>query len=399
MAVKTRFAVGLDVGSAWVRCVVGVIDNRRLRFIGAGLAESRGWLRGRIVDLDAAASSIRAAVREAEMQAHLSIETAVIGMGGQGIEGLNSRSTYSFGKAREILPEDLKYAVELASRLTLPIDRLILQVCPQEFTVDGHGGHRNPRGLTCSRLEANAHLITGLVHEHQSLVSALHMAHLAVEETVYEPLAAAYVSLLPHDRNRGVALIDLGIHSTDMVVYDGDALMHTVSLPIWADHFTNDVAKVMTLSYESAEQLKCEFGCALLGMTADNTYVEIQSADGKPDREVPRRLLNEILEARAEELFGLIKYELRRAGMSDKLVEGVVLTGGGSDLQGMLPAAERVLNVRARAAQPIGIEQWPEHLAEGKWTTAAGLCMYSARLKVRNDRPGRGFNIFGFGER
>lgn len=399
MATKVRYAAGLDVGSSFVRCLVGVIENQRLRFLGAGDCHSRGWLRGRMVDQDQVAESIRTAVHEAELQAHLPIESVVVGMGGSTIEGVNSRGRFKIGKSRELQTEDLRYAMEVATRLKIPEDRMLLQVCPQEFVVDGHGGQRNPRGLTCSTLEALAHLVTVPTHDHESLISAVHMAHLGVEETVYEPLAAAYACLMPHDRNRGVALLDVGLHSAGLVVYDGDSLVHSCSLPVWGDHFTNDVAKVMTLSYEDAERLKCDFGCAVIGLTADNTYIEIPGPDSRTPREISRRLLNDILEARCEELFALVRMELRRVNMDQKLLEGIVLTGGGSDMQGFATAAERVTNMRARIGHPIVIEHWPDDLPAAQWSTAAGLCMYAGRLRLRQDKPRKGMNWFGFGER
>jgi cell division protein FtsA len=389
LAVKLRIAAGLDVGSASVRCVAGVIEDGRLRFAGAGEAASRGWLRGKIVDQDQAAESIREAVREAEMNAHFSIESVAVGVGGSGVEGVNSWASYSIGRARELVPEDLRYTMELASRLTLPTDRLVLQVCPQDFVVDGHSGQRFPRGLMCSRLEAHAHLITARVYDHQSLVSTVHRAHLAVEDTVYEPFAAAFVSLLPDDRNRGLALVDIGVSSSDMVVYDGDSLMHTAGIPVSGDHFTNDIAKVMTLAYDDAERLKTEFGCAILGLTADNTMIQVPAQEGRPPRDLSRKLLNQILEARAEELFRLVRYELKRAELDGKLIEGLVLTGGGAEMHGILPAAERVLNMRARHATPIAMEHWPSRLNPNWWTTAAGLCLYSARWRTRQDKPRR----------
>jgi len=214
------------------------------------------------------------------------------------------------------------------------------------------------------------------------VVAATHFAGLAVEETVFEPIAAAYACLYPEERSRGVALLDLGLHSSDLVVYDGDAMLLASSIPVWADHLTRDVASIFKVTYEDAECLKQQYGCALLGLTADSSLIEVPSPEGRPPREARRSELNEILEARAEELFLYIRAELQRVGMERNLLEGIVLTGGGAFLNGMCDMAERVLNCQAGNGLAKGFGDWPEELNSPTWTTAAGLALYSAKLKL-----------------
>jgi cell division protein FtsA len=353
--------------------------------LGFGESASRGWGKSRLSDQAAASESIRHAVEEAEASAGISIDAAVVGIGGSTVESANSRGLYEFGRPREIDAGDLGYAVELGSRVRLEDDRLLLQVVPQDFTLDGRAGYRNPKGATCSRLEANVHVITASTHDHQALVSAVHQAHLAVEETVFEPIAAAYACILQEDRARGVALIDIGAQSTDLVVYDGEMLLRGASLPISADHFTRDVAFGFNVSYEDAERLKREYGCARLGLNSDSSLIEVPSAEGRPAREATRRQLNEILEARAEELFLYIRNEFAKVGMEQSLLEGVVLTGGGALLPGMWDMAEHILTCQARSGLPIGIEDWPDQLNNPTWAVAAGLAMYSAKLKMQKE--------------
>lgn len=395
MANNARYAVGLDVGSAKIRCAICIVEDGYIRLLGFGETPSRGWTKGRISDQNAVAEGIRAAADEAEKRAQVSVDGAVIGVGGTTIEGSNSRGLYEFGRPREIDPGDLGYAVELASRMRLHEDRLLLQVLPQDFTIDGRAGFRNPRGATCSRLEANVHLITMSTHEHHALISAIHQAHLEVEETIFEPVAAAYACVLPEERGRGVSVIDIGAHSTDMVVYDGDAMQRAASLAVSADHYTRDVAFGFTISYEDAESLKREYGCAILGLTSDSSLIEIPSAEGRAPREAPRRQLNEMLEARAEEMFLYVRNELAKVGMEQQLLEGVVLTGGGALLNGMCDMAERVLNCQARNGLPTGVADWPEDANTPEWTTAAGLAMYSGRLKSQKDWKRRVPGIMG----
>ena len=187
MSVPARHAVGLDVGSMHTRCVVCLLEDGRMRYLGHSDMPSAGWSKGRISDQVAATESIRAAITEAERRAQVSVEGAVVGVGGASVEGMNGRGLYEFGRPREIDPGDLNYAVELASKVRLQEDRIVLQVAPQDFTLDGRAGYRNPRGVMCARLEANVHIISTSNHEHQALVNAVHHAHLAVEETIFEP--------------------------------------------------------------------------------------------------------------------------------------------------------------------------------------------------------------------
>ena len=384
MANKVKLATGLDLGSTSTRVVICALEEESIRFLGYGEAPVDAWNRGRLADQDALARSIQFALHEAELRAQASPESAVIGVGGC-VSGINSRGLYEFGRRRDIEPGDLRYAVELASRVRLEEDRQVLQICPQDFTLDGRAGYRNPKGILCARLEANVHVVTTSIGDHQALVSAVHKAHLAVDESIFEGVAAAYAAILPEDRARGAVLIDIGAQSTHLAVYDGDALLLATSLPIGADHFTRDVAWLLKLNYEDAETLKREYGCALTGGESDSSVIEIPSTEGRTSREASRRHLNEILEARAEDIFDRIYAEILRVGMEQSLLEGAVLTGGGSMLAGMCDMAERILNCQAHNGLPTGIQDWPRELDTPVWTTAAGLTMYSGRLKMKRE--------------
>jgi cell division protein FtsA len=362
-----------------------VAEHDRLRFLGHGDIESIGWQKGRIADPIAVSTCIQAAVQQAELEAQTAVDALVAGIGGSSIEAGCNRGIYEFRRPSPITQDELSFAAERASRVQLSPDQTLLHVFPQDFTVDGRAGFRNPRGVTCSRLEANVFILTASTQEHDALVTAVHHAHFAVEETVFEPAAAAYASILPEDRMRGVALLDIGLHSSDLIVYDGDSVVLACSVPVCGDHFTRDVAYGLKVSYEDGERLKNEYGCAILGLTADNSLIEVPSAEGREPREAPRRLLNDILEARAEQLFQMVRNELLRAGMDQALFEGIVLTGGGARLNGMCDMAERELNCQARNGLPSGLQDWPSDLDGTEWTTAAGLAMYSARLKMKRE--------------
>ena len=399
MANKARIAVGLDAGSAFTRCLILAIEDSRLRYLGHGEAPAGGWTKGRLADQQALTTSVQSAVRQAEEEARkraeATVDSLVVGVGGASIDGHNTRGLYEFGRPRPVTLDDMAYAVEQTEQVRLEHDRAILHLFPQDFTLDGRSGKRYPRGSTCTRLEANVHVVSISEQEHDSILTAVQQASYFVEETVFEPVAAGYASVSQEDRNRGVAVVDIGKDSTDIVIYDGEAVLLARSLAVSADHFTRDVAVGLTVQYADAERLKLEYGCAMLGLTSDNSYIEVPSPDDRPPREAPRKQLNEILEARAEELFIYLGAELVTVKMEQKLLEGIILAGGGAMLNGMCDMAERVLNCPARNALPTGIQDFPDDLHNQAWATVAGLARYSARLKTKREGRRRAPGLAG----
>lgn len=391
MASKGQICVGLDAGSTRTRCVIGLLEEDHLRCLSYGLAWSQGWVKGRISDQEAVANSIREAVHDAERGAGISVQSITMGIGGTSIRGANARDVYGFGRPREVEAGELQYAVEMACDVTLERDRMILHALPQDFTLDGRPGFRKPIKNVCTRLEANVHLVTASRSEHDSLIAAAHLAHLAVDDTVFEPMAAAYAAVLPEERQRGVAVVDLGFDSTGLVIYDGDRCVLASNVPVTSDHVTRDIAYMFKISYEDAEALKQQYGCAMIGLTAESSLIEVPSPEGRGPREARRAELIEIIEARADQLFSYVLAEIQRAGMDRYLLEGVVLTGTGAMLPGMWDMAERKLDCPACHGMAKGIGDWPQELNSASWTTAAGLAMYSAKLKLQRApqrRPG-----------
>ena len=389
---KPVFAVGVDAGSLWTRCLILLLEQARVRFLGYAEMPSQGWQKGRIADQKAVSDSILGTVREAERRAQAAIGSAVFGVGGNSVCGAHGRGGYEIGFPRQIDQNDVNRVVERASRIQFQEDETLLHLFPQDFTVDGRPGHRNPRGMIGSRLEVYVHLVTGSLQQHQALVGAANEAHLVVEETVFEPLAAAYGALRPEDRREGYLVVDIGAHSTDVAVYYGETLLSSVSLPVCGDHFTSDVAQGLNVNHEDAAWIKEQHGCALADLSAANSFVELPSPAGRPWREASRRELSLILEARAYELFDFVRRELERIGM-DQMLVGCVLIGGGARLPALCDVAEKAMRCQACIGLPVGILDWPPEIDDPAWTTAAGLAMYSARLKLRAelDRKNSGF--------
>ena len=391
MAAKPIYAAGLDVGSTKTRMVVCLLENGRLRLLGYGCVPSRGWVKGRIFDGREVTECVLAALSEAEAMAGISLESAVVGMGGPMIRGANSRGVLEMGYLRAIDQRDINRVVDRATRVQMPEDRMLLQLFPQDFVVDDHPGHRDPRKMEAARLEINVHLVMTSAQEHTSLITAVNHAHLTVEESVFEGLAACYGSVLPEERRQGIAVVDIGAQSTEMVVYYGDSMHLATSVKVSGDHFTRDLAQGLCLSFEDAEIVKLEYGGALAECCAPNVMVDLPTPENREHRHAQRRFVNEILEARAEELFRFIQSELIRVGMEHALIGGAFLTGGAALLPDLCDVAERVLQCQTRFGLPQGIEHWPDSMNEPEWSVVAGLAMYSAKLKNQVRRESRGF--------
>jgi cell division protein FtsA len=348
--------------------------------------DSQGWLKGRIANQSEVSDSILAALREAEKSADVSVESAVVGIGGPTVRGANARGAVDLGYTREIDQRDVSKAVDRALKVQMPDDRMILQLFPQDCVVDGHPGHRDPRNMMASQLELNVHLLIGAQQEHHSLVGAVNQAHLMVEETVFEAFASWYACVPEDDRREGLVVVDIGAHSTELVVYYGESMHLASTVPVCGDHFTRDLAQGLMLSFDDAERVKLDYGCAVSHDSPDNILVELPTPDNREPRYAKRRFLNEVLEARAEELFRFVRAELARVSMEYALVGGVYLTGGAACLPDLWDVAERELQCQAHFGLVTGIMNWPDVMKVPGWTTAAGLAMYSAKLKAQMER-------------
>jgi cell division protein FtsA len=386
MAEKPIYAAGLDAGSRKTRLVICALEKGRVRLLGSAAVASEGWLKGKIANQRAVADTIRTALHEAEANAGVSIESVVVGVGGHTVRGASGRGLVELGHLREIEQRDVNRVVDRASRVQLPPDRMILQLFPQDFVVDGHPGHYDPRKMLASQLEINVHLVTASVQEHNSLVGAVNQAHLVVDETVFEALAASYAAVLPEDRREGIAVVDIGAESTELVVYYGDAMHLASTVLVCGDHFTRDLAKGLRLSFEEAELVKIEYGrCALSPGCPGNAMLELPTPDDREPREEQWKVVTRILEARAVELFRFVRAELARVGMDRALNGGVFLAGGAAKLPDLCDVAARVLDCQTRYGLTVGILNWPREMDDPEWTTAAGLAMYSAKLKAKTE--------------
>ncbi len=392
MAKKDKYLVGLDIGSTKTCVLLAEIENEQVRFLALGAAESKGLRKGLIVNLDSTVSSIRRAVEEAESVANVPVESAVIGVAGAHVRGVNSRGGISLGnRGRDVERDDVRRAVDAARNIAMPEDREVLHVLPHEFMVDAQNGIHDPIGMVGHRLEANVHVVTSSMAATQNLVSAANKAGILINDTVLEPLASAEACLTQDEKDLGCCLLDIGGGTTDLVVFGGGVVRHTGTVAIGGDHFTNDLAVGLRTPIPEAEKIKHRHGCACSELLHDDGAIEIASVGDRPPRTVFARNLTEIIEPRTQELLAMVGDDLRRAGLERQIPAGFVLAGGGAQLNGFGELAEQVFELPVRLAEPRGILDLPESVAKPEYATVVGLVMYAAKSRRASAQKGNNF--------
>lgn len=383
MTKKERHIVALDIGSAKTCALIGELDDDGgVKFAALGAAESKGWRKGQIVNLDLAVSSIRRAVEEAETIVGVPVESAVIGVAGGHVRGVNSRGGITVGaRPRDIQREDVRRAIEAARGVMLPEDREVLHVLPQEFFLDAQDNIRDAIGMVGVRLEANVHIVTASGTATQNIVTAVNRAGVRVDDTVLEQLASAESCLTQDERELGCCLLDIGGGTTELLAFTGGVVRHTAAIPVGGDHFTNDLAVGLRTPIPEAEKIKRHYACAWRELLEQDFPIEIASVGDRPPRTIFARMLSDIVEPRAQELLMLVRDELRRAGLESQVPAGIILTGGGAHLRGLTELAERIFNLPVRVAVPRGLAGMSEDVSRPEYSTAVGLALYGARTR------------------
>ncbi len=394
MARKNRYLVGLDVGTSKIATVVGeVTEEGDLDIVGVGTAESEGIRQGVVVNLEGAIRAVDRSIKEAEQTAGIEIDRVILGLSGAHIKGFNSRGVVSVaGKNREIFTEDVGRAIEAARDIAVPSGREILHALVQDFVVDEQDGITDPIGMTGSRLEVNVHVVTGSESSKQNIENCLGRAGVKVQNAVLEQLAASEAVLTPDEKELGVALVDIGGGTTDFAVFERGSIWHTGVIAIGGDHFTNDLAVSLRTPIPDAEKLKQRAGCAFAALVDEEDMVEVPSIGGRAPRNMPKKLLAEVLQPHAEDVFHHLWDEIRRSGYERSLNAGVVLTGGGSKLEGMAEIAEQIFDLPIRRGFPDGVGGLADHVQDPSFATAVGLAMYVNREGA--EAPQFGLGIF-----
>ncbi len=382
-------AVGLDIGTSRVRCVIGeAMSDYTMKIVGVGDAESKGLRRGIVTSAEAVAESVRKAVGDAERTSGLEAGSAVVNLSGEHYRGENKSGVVAVaGAGREISEEDIERAVESASAIQLPSGWEIFDRLPQEFIIDGQDGITEPVGMSGSRLEALVHVVSGPSAGRQNLDKAVRRSGLDVDRMILEPLAAAEATLTDDDKEYGCAVVNIGSEITSMMIFGRGAVQHTAVFPFGGLHFTKDIAVGLRVSMQEANTIKHRFGCVatfLMGDDERQEVIEIQPVGRNETRGLSREILCDIMQPRAVELLQHIAQETNRTGL--QIPSGVVLTGGGSMARGMVEIAEQVFDAPTRLGfiEPKYFGGLAAEVRTPIWAVACGLALSSMRTQLRS---------------
>lgn len=374
--IENNLLVGLDIGTTKVIALVGEINkDNQMEIIGVGSYPSRGLKRGIVVNIDATVQSIQRAVEEAELMAGCQIHSVHTGIAGSHIRSINSHGIVAI-RDREVTQADVDRVIDAAKAVAIPADQKILHILPQEFMIDNQEGVRDPIGMSGTRLEAKVHIVTGGVSAAQNIVKCIERCGLQVCDIILQPLASSAAVLSDDEKELGVCLVDIGGGTTDLAVFADGAIRHSAVIPIAGDQVTNDIAVALRTPTKHAEDVKVKFACALARLiTNTNEVIEIASAVQRQPRQIPRKALAEVVEARYEELFTLVLAELRRSGFEDLVTAGIVLTGGASKIEGIIELAEQVFKMPVRIGSPQSVRGMTEVTTNPIFSTGAGLLL------------------------
>ena len=403
--------VGLDIGTTKTCAVIGTMNaNGQVEVIGVGVTPSKGMKNGVIVNIDNTMASVVKAIDEAELMAGYEVTDVIVGVSGQHVKGQNSRGVVAVSsRNRTIATQDVKRVIEAAQAVVIPVDREILHVLSKEFSVDDQIGIKDPIGMSGVRLEAEVHIVTGSSSSIQNMIKAVEKAGFQYRDIVFNPLAAADAVLSRDEMELGVALLDIGGGTIDIIVYLEGGVAYSSVPSIGGIHVTNDISIGLRTPSESAELIKQKYGCAVLDLVDPSEVVEVPSDDpsevvevpsvgGRPPRKLLRQELTQIIEPRVAEMMEMVERELALSGKKDMLSAGIVLTGGGSMLDGSIEAAERVFNMPVRLGVPREIAGLVDRVATPQFANGVGLLKYGLKMgQLRAGRlsPEKGGSVFG----
>ncbi|PIE31621.1 cell division protein FtsA [candidate division KSB3 bacterium] len=388
MAVKEGSIIaGLDVGTTKICAIVGEVnDENRIDIIGIGSAPSRGLRKGVVVNIEGTVRSIEKAVKEAELMAGVDLNTVFVGIAGSHIKGINSRGVVAVsGKDKEISKHDVNRAIDAARAVAIPVDREVLHILPQEYIIDEQDGIIEPLGMSGVRLEVEVHIITAAVTSAQNLVKSVNRAGLEIDDIVLEQFGSSKAALTDQEKEIGAVLIDIGGGTTDVIVFVNGKVRHTSVLGLGGNHVTNDIAVGLRTPTGEAERIKCRYGCACSDLVEEDETIEVPSVGGRKPRVLSRQVLSEIIEPRMEEIFTLVKTDLKDIGYDETLLAaGVVVTGGASIMKGIPELAERIFDLPVRRGMPTNIGGLIDVVNSPIYSTGVGLVQYGIEFDSLN---------------
>ena len=376
---KNSYIVGLDIGTKKVAAIIGEItEDRKIEVIGIGTTESKGLRKGVVVNLEATTSAIKKAQEEAELMAGVEIDSAFVGISGAHIKSFNSRGVIAVsGKNREITREDIRRVIDQSKAVSIPPDRDVIHVIPQEFVVDEQDGIKAPLGMSGIKLEVNVHIVTSAITSVQNLRTCVERAEIEIEQIVLNQIATASAVLTHDEKELGVGLIDIGAGTTEVAIFERGSLWYTSIIPIGGDNFTNDIAVGLRTPIPEAEKIKKKFGCVSVPAVDEQETIEVPSVGkARKPRVLSRQILSDIIQPRAEEIFRLVDGDIKRMGYEKSLNSGIVLTGGTALLEGLEEVAEEIFDLPVRRGDPTGVSGLVDRVSTPDYATAVGLILH-----------------------
>ncbi|MBU1699601.1 MAG: cell division protein FtsA [Candidatus Eisenbacteria bacterium] len=385
-----RILAGLDVGSHTINAVAGYMtEEGRLELVGHGSVASRGIRAGAVVHLEAASDAMETVLHQVENDCGFPLEQIAMGLGDDSVRSFNGRGVVPvMGKDREVSAADKQKAFQAAQAMGIPSDREVIHMIQQEYILDGQSGIREPEGMWGERLEAQAHIVTGLVSVVRNFQKALGRIHYKADRIILAPLAIARAVLHPDEEHWGVAVIDLGAQTTGITIIHEDTLKDTAILGVGCDRITHDLAVGLRTPLAEAEMVKCRWGLAS-GSSTGRDEPEITAMGGNGSRNVAPSLLTSIVGPRVEEILGLVVRKIQYTMPLSRLQGGLVLTGGGANLIGLSQHAQRILQVPVRIGHPTGLGNLPPEGLNPSWSCAVGLLMEMAAEGNPEEQSGK----------
>jgi cell division protein FtsA len=383
--------VGLDIGTTKICAVVaGTDDNGKINILGIGRAPSDGMTRGVVTHIDRTTAAVSHAIEEAQASSGVAIRSVIVGIAGDHIQSFQSRGVVGIsGPDHEVTRADIDRLIEDTKRVALPTDRKIIHVIPQEFIIDGQDGIYDPLGMSGVRMEANVHIITGLVSAAQNIYKCVQRAGLEISDMVLEPLASSYAVLDDEEKEVGIALLDIGGGTTDLAVFEERTIRHTAVIGIAGRKVTDDIRKGLGILNEQAERLKKDYGCAYVNAVVDNDPLVLPGVGGRPPIEIDRHILAQIIQPRMEEILEIAALEIKRSGYAKHLAGGVVLTGGGALIKGTAELAHEVLGMPVKIGIPAGFSGGlVREIENPAYATAVGLIYHGLKHRQTTGMDG-----------
>jgi cell division protein FtsA len=377
---QEHIIAGLDIGSTKVEAIIAeVVPPGPPKIIGVGRCRSDGLRRGMVVDLDKTTQTIRTAMSEAEMMAGCSVATVTTAIAGEHIRSINSRGVVAVSRqSDEIGPTDIERVVDAARALPIPQDREIIHVLPMEYLIDDQSGIKRPEGMFGSRLEAEVLIVTGAMTAVRNIYKSVQNSGYEVADLTLESLACGRALLDTPQQETGVAIINLGGGITDIAIFYDESIRYNMTLAVGGRNITSDIAIGLRTPIDDAENIKIVHGSVLVNPDEQNGPICVPGVGDRPPREVSSALLASIIEPRAEEIFELTLREIKKTPYFELLTSGIILTGGGALLPGMVELAERIFDLPVRVGRPSGVEGMKDLAASPAHTTAVGLLLHGA---------------------